>query len=99
MNKVYTVRTVKLAGVMLFFGALMWREAVAVGYEQEVWTAIRMLGTVVSWGIVLVWLIGGKDLLKKVLGSPSNSDDRQWGRISLLAVLLTSTVASIFFSR
>ncbi len=43
----------------------MWREAVAVGYEQEVWTAIRMLGAVVSWGIVLVWLIGGKDLLKR----------------------------------
>ena len=77
MNKVYTARTVKLAGVMLFFGALMWRTAVAVGYGQEVWTAIWMLGTVGGCGIVMVRLIGGKDLLKKVLASPSNSDDRQ----------------------
>ena len=105
MNKVHTVRTVKLAVVMLFFGALMWWTAVAVGavdavgYELEVWNAIWMLGTVWGCGIVLVRLIGGKDLLKKVLGSTSNSDDRQWNRISLFAVLLTSTVASIFFSR
>ena len=94
MNKVYTVRTVKLAGVMLFFAALTWWTAVAVGYEQEVWTAIYMLGTVAGWGIVLAELIGGKDLLKKVLDSPSNSDDRQWGQISLFAVLLVPIVAS-----
>ena len=99
MNKVYTVRTVKLAGVMLFFGALTWRTAVAVGYEQEVWTAIYILGTVACWGIVLARLIGGKDLLKKILSSPSNSDDRQWGQISLFAVLLVPIVASWFFSR